>query len=122
VAKVKGRGKRRHGKPQLRIDESRRWLRVALQLADEGEEGAVAAMMTLLMNMRCSEIVNRIARDVDDEGRVLWISAPSRRCEPAQRLRRKVSTSIPIWSSQRPTCRRDTPRARATSRMPPPFY
>jgi hypothetical protein len=56
-----GQGQAAARQAQLRIDESRRWLRVALQLADEGEEGAVAAIMTLLMNMRCSEIVNRAA-------------------------------------------------------------
>lgn len=29
--------------------------------------------MTLLMGMRCREIVERVVRDVDDEGRQLWI-------------------------------------------------
>ena len=35
-------GKRRHGKPQLRVDEARRWQAKALQLAEEGEGGAVS--------------------------------------------------------------------------------
>src|SRR6266568_1204844 len=71
LAAVAGKGKRRHGKPQLRIDESKAWLKHALDQADNGEEGAIAAMMTLLMNLRCSEIVTRVVRDVDDGGRVL---------------------------------------------------
>jgi hypothetical protein len=29
--------------------------------------------MTLLMGMRASEVVNRVTRDVDDGGRLLWI-------------------------------------------------
>ncbi len=30
-------------------------------------------MMCLVMGMRCSEVVSRIVRDLDDEGRLLWI-------------------------------------------------
>ena len=41
---VEGTGKRRHGKPQLRIDEARRWQAKAMQLADDGEAGAIAAL------------------------------------------------------------------------------
>lgn len=71
---VEGKGKRRHGKAQLRIEESRAWLAKAIQLTRRVErEGPVAAMMSLLMNMRASEIVGRVVRDVDDHGRVLWI-------------------------------------------------
>ena len=65
---VEGKGKRRHGKPQLRIDEARRWMAKATELADGGEAGAVAAMMALLLGMRASEIVSRVVRD-HDEGR-----------------------------------------------------
>jgi integrase len=70
---VEGVGKRRHGKEQLRIDEARRWQAKAIEFADRGEEGAIAAMMCLLMGMRCSEVVSRVMRDLDDEGRLLWI-------------------------------------------------
>lgn len=66
-------GKRQHGKPQLRVDEARAWMRAAKELADAGKPGAIAAMMALLMGMRCSEIVRCVARDVDDGGRLLWI-------------------------------------------------
>jgi integrase len=70
---IEGTGKRNRGKEQLRIDEARRFISVAVKQADEGEEGAVAAMMTLLLGMRCSEVISRVARDVDDNGRLLWI-------------------------------------------------
>ncbi len=70
---VEGIGKRNHGKEQLRIDEARKWIAKAVELAEAGEDGAVAAMMTLLLGIRCSEVVSRVVRDLDDEGRLLWI-------------------------------------------------
>lgn len=69
---VKAVGRIRHGKAQLRIDESRRWLAAALELAPK-YTGAVAAMCGLLLGLRASEIVGRTVRDLDDDGRVLWI-------------------------------------------------
>ncbi len=70
---VEGVGRRNHGKEQLRIDEARKWLAKANELAHQGHEGAVAAMMTLLMGMRCSEVISRVVRDLDDDGTLLWI-------------------------------------------------
>ncbi len=83
LASVEGIGRRRHGKAQLRIDEARAWLAGAIEHADAGEPGAVAAMMALLMNLRCSEIVARVTRDLDDEGKLLWI--PSSKSEAGRR-------------------------------------
>lgn len=83
---IEGKGKRRHGKPQLRIDEARRWMAKATELADGGEAGAVAAMMALLLGMRASEIVSRVVRDLDDEGRQLWI--PDAKTEAGKRTLR----------------------------------
>jgi integrase len=80
---VKGVGKRRHGKPQLRIDEARRWLKVAGDLAERGEGWAVAAMLALVLGMRASEILSRVVRDLDDEGRLLWI--PDSKTEAGRR-------------------------------------
>lgn len=70
---VHGVGRRSHGKAQLRIDEARAWRTKALELARAGEPGAIAAMMTLLMGMRTTEVVTREVRDLDDGGRLLWI-------------------------------------------------
>lgn len=73
LAEVKGEGKRRHGKPQLRIDEARRWIARALELSRAGEEGATAALAALLLGVRAGELVDRQVRDLDDGGRLLWI-------------------------------------------------
>jgi len=49
----------------------------ATELADAGEAGAVAAMVGVLLGMRASEIVSRVVRDLDDDGRLLWIPDPN---------------------------------------------
>lgn len=69
---VKGRGRRRKGKPQLRIDEARRFQSACLELAPR-DDGAVLSLAYLLLGARAGEIVLREARDVDDAGRLLWI-------------------------------------------------
>jgi len=73
LEEVQGVGRRKHGKAQLRIDEARKWSKQAVKLAKSGDEGAVAALMSLLMGMRASEIVSRVVRDLDDDARLLWI-------------------------------------------------
>ena len=70
---VKGLGRRRRGKPQLTTDEARKFLAKALERADK-DDGAIAAAMALLMGMRASEIVERTIRNLDDGGRLLWIT------------------------------------------------
>lgn len=92
LSDIEGVGKRKHGKPQLRIDEARRWLVVANQLAEAGDAGAIAAMATLLLGLRASEVVDRTVRDLDDGGRMLWIPdsktlAGRRRLEVPELLR-----------------------------------
>jgi integrase len=72
-------GERSAGKPQLRTDGARAFLRVALE--EESREG-LAAAMALLMGMRASEITNLTVADVDDGARVVWITrAKTRRGE-----------------------------------------
>lgn len=71
---VEGIDKRRHGKKQLRFDEARTWRAKALELAQADDVGAVVALMTLLLGMRASELTGLLVRDVDDEGRLLWIT------------------------------------------------
>jgi integrase len=70
---IKGIGRRNRGKPKLTIDEARRFLSTAAVRANAGDQGAVAAMMTLLLGMRTSEVARRRVRDVDDDGRLLRI-------------------------------------------------
>lgn len=83
LEEVEGVGKRKHGKTQLRVDEARRWLVKAVALADEGEAGAVAALLALVMGMRANEIVSRVVRDLDDDGKLLWI--PDSKTEAGRR-------------------------------------
>lgn len=79
---VKGKGKRKRGKAQLRIDECRAWTNRALKLA-KSEPGAVAALCSCVLGMRASEIVSRVVRDLDDSGRLLWI--PDSKTEAGKR-------------------------------------
>ena len=66
-------GERSRGKKQLdRVDDARRWLATALELATD-DVGALAAATALLMGMRASEVTDRLVRDLDDDGRVLVI-------------------------------------------------
>jgi integrase len=52
-------------------------------LADDGEAGAVAALLALVMGMRANEIVSRVVRDLDDDGKLLWI--PDSKTEAGRR-------------------------------------
>lgn len=73
---VKGIGKRKRRKTQLRLKDARKWYRKALELAAEGDAGAVAALCALLLAMRASEVVSRTVYDVDEDrelGDLLWI-------------------------------------------------
>ena len=83
LEEIEGVGKRKHGKPQLRIDEARRWLVVANALAEQGDAGAIGAMVTLLLGLRAGEVVSRVVRDLDNGGRLLWI--PSSKTEAGRR-------------------------------------
>lgn len=80
---VRGVGKRRpRGKSlgksgnELRVKEARAWYVTALELAEEDDQGAIAALVALLLGMRASEIVTRRVGDLDDDeepGDLLWI-------------------------------------------------
>jgi integrase/recombinase XerC len=78
VIGIKRVGRRRKGKDQLRIDEALKWIDKAIERAQAGDDGAVAAMMALIMGLRASEIVTRVVRDVDDGGRLLWVDKNTR--------------------------------------------
>ena len=67
-------GKPNSGKTQLRIEEARRFVQVAL--TDYGTRRnpmALAAVMALTMGLRASEILKRQIRDLDDDCGILWI-------------------------------------------------
>jgi len=74
LGSVKAKGRRsHHGKAQLRVDEARRWTAKAFELADAGDNGAVAALIALLLGLRAGEITGRVVRDLDESGAVLWV-------------------------------------------------
>jgi integrase/recombinase XerC len=77
-------GKKRKGKPQLRLNEARALLQQALRIAEgkrlDGRCGrvrqdvaALAVATALLLGLRNGEVVGRKVRDLDDDGRVLVI-------------------------------------------------
>lgn len=93
---MKPSGPRARGKAQLRIDEARKFIDLAL---GEQTEAGLACSMTLLMGMRASEITNRVVRDVDDGARVLWIEraktrAGDRRLEVPEILRPRLAAIV----------------------------
>ena len=47
--------------------------RLALAVDTAGDEGALAAVLCLLLGTRASEVTDRRVRDVDDGGAILWI-------------------------------------------------
>jgi integrase len=66
-------GQRNRGKKQLRIDEARKLVDLCIAKANVGNDVAVGVLTALLMGMRASEVTDRTVRDLDDEGRLLWI-------------------------------------------------
>jgi integrase len=73
-AAVKPVGRPRTGKAQLRIAEARRFVALTVAKAEGGDRGAIAALTALLLGMRAGEVLQRVVRDLDDQGRVLWIT------------------------------------------------
>ena len=71
------------GKKQLRIDEARRFEAVCLKQAQGGDIAALGALLMLYLGLRQSEVRCRIGRDIDDDGRVLWV--PSGKTKNAKR-------------------------------------
>lgn len=68
---VESVGRRRRGKPQLGVDEARKLTAACLAAGVHPEPVAVIA--TLLLGPRASEVIERDVRDLDDDGRLLWI-------------------------------------------------
>lgn len=73
-ADVEAVGRRKKGKVQLYVDESRALLDHCLALCSKGARPEpVAVICALLLGPRSSEVVLRDVRDLDDGGRLLWI-------------------------------------------------
>lgn len=79
---IKGRGRRKRGKPQFRIAEAQTFALKCLDLAPH-DAGAVLSLAYLILGTRAGEIVHRQVRDLDDGGRLLWI--PDSKTEAGRR-------------------------------------
>ena len=82
-AKLSAVGRKPTGKTQLRIDEARRFEAVALSRAQAGDVPALGALLMMYLGLRQGEVAARVARDIDDGGRVLWV--PSGKTKNARR-------------------------------------
>ncbi|PSM30872.1 site-specific integrase, partial [Haliangium sp. UPWRP_2] len=73
---VKPIGRVNAGKPQLRIEEARRFTRAAVSYFEERQHPlAIGALLALTMGLRTGEVLERVVRDLDDGARYLWIEA-----------------------------------------------
>lgn len=73
--RVEPEGKKKKRKAQLRIDESRTFVRYCLSVWNETQDRrAIAALLPMQHNLRASEVAELAARDVDDNGRILWVA------------------------------------------------
>lgn len=67
-------GMAKAGKPQLRLDEARKLLEVCFAAFGNGDQTALIPILCLGLALRSGEVVGLQARDVDDGGRMLWVS------------------------------------------------
>lgn len=73
LADIKPVGPRKRGQQQLRIDEARELVEQCLKLADQMHAGAIATLTALMLGLRASEVTDRVVRDLDDDGHLLWV-------------------------------------------------
>ena len=66
-------GRPKRGKQQLRIDEARKLVAVAMERAKTLDAGSTAILMQIFLGLRPTESLVRVVRDLDDEGRILWV-------------------------------------------------
>lgn len=84
-AGVDGVGRRKKGKPQMRIDEARVLTDYLLaRCAPVAKPEPVAVYAVLLLGTRATELVVRDVRDLDDDGALLWI--PDSKSDAGKRI------------------------------------
>lgn len=69
-ADIKPEGKKKKGKPKLRVNGTR--LFMATLLEDSSLE-ATAVLTALMLGLRATEVISRTVEDLDDDGRLMWI-------------------------------------------------
>lgn len=103
LARVKAIGKAKRGKPQLTIDEARKFYSYALDRALDGDDGAAVSLVAVSMGLRASEIASRTVRDLDDGGRILRVCNNT---EIAFRTKTDKARTIQIPADLRPVLAR----------------
>jgi integrase len=90
-------GRKSKGKEQLRVDEARTFKRHCLKAWREGRDrGAVAGLLALMFSLRASEVSQLVARDVDDNGRILRIAEHEAKSAAAKRTAAVPALLVPI--------------------------
>ena len=75
-AEIRPIGRKKAGKPQLRIEEAKRFTDAGLQHFETTKNPlAVAALVAITMGPRASEVLNRSVRDLDNGGKILVIDS-----------------------------------------------
>lgn len=83
---ISGVGRRNKRKTQLRVRDARAWYLKAIELAGEGDVGAIAALSAMLLGMRSTEICSIKAGDIDEDEHpadLVWI--PDSKTEAGRR-------------------------------------
>lgn len=73
-AGVKPVGKAKRGKPQLRVAESRLLVETCIRELAGGDVMALQPALCILLGLRASEVAGLECRDVDDDGRLVWVA------------------------------------------------
>jgi len=63
--KIYLRGKRKKGKVKLNGEQTERFIQAGMRLAEQGDLGAVASLLLLVLAMRASEVTGLVRRAVD---------------------------------------------------------
>ncbi len=84
---IEGVGRRKKGKEQLGFDETRAYEDACFKAwTDTKDRGAAASLLALMFSMRASEVSQLLARDVDNNGRILRIAETEAKTEASKRM------------------------------------
>lgn len=79
-------GRINRGKPQLRVLEARRLVEVCAREVAAGDVSALQPLLCLLMALRAGEVAGLQVRDVDDDGKLLWVAQVQHKTAASKRM------------------------------------